>query len=252
VTTMPRFHRNALLGFVLHGNKLWLSEFFSIILLALFLISLSYLFSVVFVNQSKILENNAVIAQIKQQNLKINHEIQGLRDQQHLFTCLKSFVGNRIPLKTISYLVNIVHKNSRTYGYDPLLVLSVIKVESYFDARALGRYRSGKESGAFGLMQLKLATAQEVAEDLDMVVKSRNDLFKPEINIPLGIAYLTRLISAFQNLKLGILAYNQGPGTIRSDLRNKRPLSVRYYNKVLRSYYHLKKIAEKTSKHSDP
>jgi soluble lytic murein transglycosylase-like protein len=142
-------------------------------------------------------------------------------------------------------LIEQVHQNSRAYGYDPRLVLAVIHVESVFDADALGRYKDGNYSGAMGLMQLKFETAQEVARDLEISLESIDDLFIPEINIALGVAYLTRLIAKFNSLKLGILAYNQGPGIILESISGKRPLSVRYYNKVLKSYYMMKHMHRK-------
>jgi soluble lytic murein transglycosylase len=93
-------------------------------------------------------------------------------------------------------------------------------------------------------MQLKFSTAQGVAAELGIPLKSPEDLFVPEVNIALGVAYLTQLIAMFKDLKLGILAYNQGPGTIMESLAGKRPLSISYYDKVLKTYYRLKRTYE--------
>jgi soluble lytic murein transglycosylase len=176
----------------------------------------------------------------------VEEELRGLRERYRLVAAVKTVVGERIPDSTQFQLVDLVYRNSRRFGYDPLLVLAVIHVESVFDPRALGRYRDGRVSGALGLMQLKPATAREVAEDLDIELSGPSDLFRPEINIVLGVAYLTRLVSRFESFKLGLLAYNQGPGTIMQDLSARRPLSIRYYRKVLRSYYRLsEEVAEK-------
>ena len=94
-------------------------------------------------------------------------------------------------------------------------------------------------------MQLKFETAQQVAQQLRLGPLSREDLFKPEINIVLGVAYLTQLVKQFKSFKLGLLAYNQGPSTILSNISNNQQLSVNYYRKVLESYYALKEISEK-------
>jgi soluble lytic murein transglycosylase-like protein len=95
-----------------------------------------------------------------------------------------------------------------------------------------------------GLMQLKFETAREVARDLGMELASEDDLFRPETNLVLGLGYLTRMIAKFRSFKLGLLAYNQGPGVIEGNLTGNTELSIRYYNKVLRSYFLLKRMVE--------
>ena len=101
-------------------------------------------------------------------------------------------------------------------------------------------------------MQLKPATAQEVAKQLGMDSLSKEDLFKPEINVVLGAAYLTRMISSFKSFKLGLLAYNQGPTHIRKQLSRNKPLSVHYYRKVLKTYFMLKKQSAELTTDSNP
>ncbi|HEX2959622.1 MAG TPA: transglycosylase SLT domain-containing protein, partial [Chitinispirillaceae bacterium] len=110
-----------------------------------------------------------------------------------------------------------------------------------------GRYRSGDLSGAMGLMQVKFETAQEMAKRLNIILNSKEDLLKPEVNIAVGVAYLTHLINRFKNFKLGLLAYNQGPQTIKTTLSKNEPLSINYYKKVLNSYYKLQKLASTSS-----
>jgi len=96
-------------------------------------------------------------------------------------------------------------------------------VESKFSAQASGQYKSGSASGAFGLMQLKIETAREIAASLGMRVKNTADLFRPDVNVVLGVAYLTQLISQFRSFKLGLLAYNQaGARSFRSSRRSSR------------------------------
>jgi soluble lytic murein transglycosylase len=91
-------------------------------------------------------------------------------------------------------------------------------------------------------MQLKIETAREVAHALGIPFKNEHDLYNPEINVPLGIAYLTQQISQFKSLKLGLLAYNQGPGVVLTTIKQNRPLSIEYYEKVLKHYFGLRKM----------
>ena len=48
------------------------------------------------------------------------------------------------------------------------------------------------------------------------------------------------IVIQFESLPLGILAYNQGPGTLWKGVRGEIPFSEKYYHRVMRSYYRLK------------
>lgn len=241
----PRFHRILHPG-ILRGNEVWVSELLGILLVAVLLLVLLTISSLIYFNSTKIGRQGEKIALLRKGKVGLTHQLEQLRARRRLVVSLSSFVGHRLPDTTLHELIELVYHNSRRYGYDPLLVLSVIHVESVFDPRALGRYRDGKQSGALGLMQLKFTTAQEVARDLNMPLTCEEDLFKPEINIILGIAYLTRLISRFKSFKLGLLAYNQGPGIVARSLSERKPLSIRYYDKVLQGYFQFRAIADST------
>ncbi len=86
-------------------------------------------------------------------------------------------------------------------GVDPVLVLSLIKQESAFNAQVLS------SAGAVGLMQLMPYTAREV--DPEASVASLRD---PSKNIELGVAYLKHLLTKFKgNIALSLAGYNAGP-----------------------------------------
>ncbi len=222
-------------------NQIWISELAGISIVAILLIALLVFGIIGVAHELRIQSQAQRISSLKTDKIILTDKLEHLRQKAAIAAALNRFTADRLPVETVSLLTGLVYENSRTYGYDPMLVLAVIHVESVFDPWALGRYRSGKYSGALGLMQLKYATAQEVANDLGIRLEGERDLLEPQINIALGVAYLTRLIARFRDVKLGILAYNQGPGTINKNLREKQPLSIRYYEKVLHSFYKLKK-----------
>jgi hypothetical protein len=93
---------------------------------------------------------------------------------------------------------------------DPLLVLAVIEVESGFDAHAVS------DAGAIGLMQLLDPTMREEVERSGLASADPHD---PVANVRAGVRYLSRLVSAFRDVELGLLAYNAGPNRIRRHLR---------------------------------
>jgi soluble lytic murein transglycosylase len=165
-----------------------------------------------------------------------------MREQQRILIILDSVAGDRIRPDAKIRLAELIYTSSRQFGYNPELLLAVIAVESRFNPAALGRYRSGSRSGALGLMLIKYPTALEVAKTIGMTGLTQADLLDPEINMILGTAYLTMLISRFQSFKLGIMAYNLGPGTVRRGLSRNEQIPTRYYERVLGYYYRFKAI----------
>ncbi len=93
-------------------------------------------------------------------------------------------------------VADLVHKHAPRFGVDPRLALSVIAVESNFDARA----RSHKD--ARGLMQLIPETAERFAV---------TDAFDPLQNVRGGLAYLRFLLAYYRgDVVLAAAAYNAG------------------------------------------
>jgi soluble lytic murein transglycosylase len=102
---------------------------------------------------------------------------------------------------------------SREYDLDPYLVFSVIKVESNFSLCA----KSNK--GALGLMQILPATAEYIADKLNI---EDYDLFDSKINIKFGCYYLRYLLDKFNCADLVLCAYNAGEGNVNKWLNDKR------------------------------
>lgn len=146
---------------------------------------------------------------------------------------------NKISEKSRIELTEQIWKISRTYNIDPLLILSIVAQESHGNPNARGRMRSGAESGAFGLMQIKIETAKSIGHRFGYQIESAEDLMQPDVNVVIGTAYLMRLIGKYQNLKHAIIAYNIGSGLTDSYLKNKRPLPTSYYERVISKYSNL-------------
>ena len=143
------------------------------------------------------------------------------------------------PLKYTEY----VEKYAKKYNIDPYMVYAIIKAESNFDENAKSA------TDAIGLMQIMEETALETANKMDLDV-SVEDLFKPDININIGLNYFTYLLNKYDdNYALAIVAYNAGMGNVDnwikegiieedgSDLENVPFKETNnYVRKILRDY----------------
>jgi soluble lytic murein transglycosylase-like protein len=116
----------------------------------------------------------------------------------------------------------LVAEAARNYDVNPLLVDSVIQVESNYNPFAVS------PKGAEGLMQLMPATAQRLG-----VTNS----FDPKQNIEAGVRYLKLLQDTFQDDRLALAAYNAGEKAV-AKYKNVPPYpeTVSYVAKVSRKY----------------
>ena len=97
---------------------------------------------------------------------------------------------------------------SKQHDLDPLLVVSIIWVESRFDIEAKSI------RGARGLMQIMPETAEWISAQKNIPYDLQK-LYEPEHNIRLGCWYLANLKREFDNINLVLAAYNGGRGNVR-------------------------------------
>jgi soluble lytic murein transglycosylase len=102
---------------------------------------------------------------------------------------------------------NLIETIAMDKDVPPPLLFALVREESYFDPEARSH------AGAMGLAQLMPATAQEVSARIGML---QPDLFNPDDNVRLGAEYLAYVRNYIGNLSHAVLAYNAGPGRIRS------------------------------------
>lgn len=117
---------------------------------------------------------------------------------------------------------DLIDEAARNYDVNPLLVDSVIQVESNYNPFAVS------PKGAEGLMQLMPGTAQRFG-----VTNS----FDPRQNIEAGVRYLKFLKDTFQDDRLAIAAYNAGEKAVAKykDVP-PYPETVSYVAKVGKKY----------------
>ena len=104
-----------------------------------------------------------------------------------------------------------IEPEAKKYSMDPFLIRSLVRQESAFSLRAIST------SNAMGLMQMIPPTADEIAHKLKMKVQIPDDMYRPEVNVPMGTFYVSEMLRQFsQNVPMALAAYNAGPVRLKS------------------------------------
>ncbi len=98
-----------------------------------------------------------------------------------------------------SRITELVERSAQAHQVDPLLVQSVIQVESNYNPYAVSN------KGAEGLMQLMPSTSRMLGV---------SNSFDPTQNIEAGVKYLKYLQSVYHDDRLALAAYNAGPKAV--------------------------------------
>jgi soluble lytic murein transglycosylase-like protein len=116
----------------------------------------------------------------------------------------------------------LVEQSARAHNVDPLLVHSIIRVESNYNANAVS------PKGAEGLMQLTPPTARMLGV---------NNSFDPGENIEAGVKYLKSLQDIYKDDRLALAAYNAGPAAVdKYKWIPPYPETQKYVEKVGKQY----------------
>jgi soluble lytic murein transglycosylase-like protein len=122
-----------------------------------------------------------------------------------------------------------IAEEARNTGYDPLLILALIDVESDFDEEALSM------KGARGLMQIKPSTLHFLAEKEGLKLSREEVAADPALCVRLGIRYLRNLQERFGgDLDFALMAYNAGPTRIRKAIKDGDLEVFRRYPRLVR------------------
>jgi len=144
----------------------------------------------------------------------------------------------------------LVEVSSASRGVDKYLVAALIREESRFHPQAKS------SASARGLMQLIPSTARQMGRRLGFPSFSVEELYRPQLNIELGVEHLRELLEEFQgNLFAAIASYNAGSEVVRRWLQNctteepeellveiKYEETKKFVQLVMRSYWRYKEI----------
>lgn len=110
-------------------------------------------------------------------------------------------------LRFPAYYSDLIAPVAEKRGFDPLLMLSLIRQESLFNAYATAG------AGEKGLTQVIPGTAQYIADKLQWPDYEHSVLFRPYAAVEFGGYYLDEQLELFdQNPIVALAAYNAGPG----------------------------------------
>jgi soluble lytic murein transglycosylase len=121
-----------------------------------------------------------------------------------------------------------IAEEARHAGYDPLLILAIINVESDFDEEAVS------SKGARGLMQIQPTTLYFLAQQHGLRLSREEVAADPALQVRLGIRYLRNLNDRFHNLDLALMAYNAGPSKLGRALQSGESDVFRRYPALVR------------------
>jgi hypothetical protein len=138
-----------------------------------------------------------------------------------------------------SHVAEAIAEESDRAGFDPLLVLAVISVESEFQEGAISQV------GAKGLMQVRPTTLFYVAEREGLRLSAREIESDPSLNVRLGVRYLKSMCDQFGgNLDLALMAYNAGPTRVFGLAQQRGALEpLQGYPRAVRTRFAMLKLA---------
>jgi soluble lytic murein transglycosylase-like protein len=121
-------------------------------------------------------------------------------------------------------LAEDIYDIARETNIEPRLAYGLVKTESTFNERAVSPV------GARGLTQVMPRTAAWLVPGT-----RTQDLYDRQTNLRLGFTYLDQMIAKYKgNVRLALLAYNRGPGTVDKVLKRGGNPDNGYADKVLR------------------
>ncbi|HZR82318.1 MAG TPA: transglycosylase SLT domain-containing protein [Candidatus Binatia bacterium] len=126
-------------------------------------------------------------------------------------------------------IARAIDREARRAGYDPFFVQALVEVESTCTPTA----RSSR--GAVGLTQIQAETARALAREVGLAWRGAHTLLEPELNLRLGLLYLSQLYDKFGDIHVAMAAYNVGPARA-GRLSRASARRFAYVRKVLARY----------------
>jgi tRNA dimethylallyltransferase len=155
---------------------------------------------------------------------QLYHQAQGYPESLRLLYLYKDFITKpkekNLSPKFWKHFFPLAYEESvlsyaKSLKVDPYFVNGIIRQESLFDSQALS------PAGARGLMQIMPATGKKLYQKTKFKKPFETDaLFNPDLNIRLGVKYVSQLNKRFNRNGMHILiSYNAGPHVLKKWLK---------------------------------
>ncbi len=131
---------------------------------------------------------------------------------------------------TARMISHSIYEESTQHGLDYRLVLALMKIESDF------KHNVVSPMGARGLLQVKPSVAKFIARDVGVQWDGHKTLDKPDLNIKIGVFFLSKLLKDFRNTNLALKAYNMGPTRVKELALNDKRASKGFSGLVMKEY----------------
>jgi len=131
--------------------------------------------------------------------------------------------------------VQTVLKESLRYGVDYRLILAIMKTESNYRQNVIS------PDGARGFMQIQPILAGEIAKEIGIPYSGLKDLCDPQMNIRMGIYYISKLMDLFNDLPTALFAYNAGHNKAKKLVAEDKDPNTTYTKRVIAEYIKNKK-----------
>jgi soluble lytic murein transglycosylase-like protein len=145
--------------------------------------------------------------------------------EEHHGTAEETFVQDAVARYDIDEsLARDIYQIAQEEGVDPKVAYGLVKTESSFKNTAVSHV------GARGLTQVMPKTASWMIPGT-----KASDLHDQKTNLRLGFRYLNQMIDHYKgDVRLALLAYNRGPGTVDKIIKRGGDPNNGYADKVLR------------------
>jgi soluble lytic murein transglycosylase len=148
---------------------------------------------------------------------------------QHIAKNMKA-EGIKVNSGNIILAVQTVLKESLRYGVDYRLILAIMKTESNYRQNVIS------PDGARGFMQIQPSTALEIAKETGIPYSGLKDLCDPQMNIRMGIYYISKMMDLFNDLPTALFAYNVGHNKAKRLMAEEKNPNTPYTRRVITEY----------------
>jgi hypothetical protein len=169
------------------------------------------------------------IQTLQKQNTQLHNELNSQTQQWRVIHTLNQMTSGKMALVHQKALSEKILPLAKNYNLDPILILSIVYVESR------GKLVTSNK-GAKGMMQIQTRTAKVIATRLGYHPKEKFHLNDPAVNIELGTLYFITLLKQYKNINIALAAYNRGESYVNNALEHNHKIPLGYAHEVIQTY----------------